>query len=76
MNGTYHDGSRKTSHAHFVNADDVLILHSLYPILKPMTNQQKTIVFWLGSVLGVVVIVFYLVTIQQKRENGVMGNQV
>ncbi len=41
-----------------------------------MTNQQKTIVFWLGSVLGVVVIVFFLVTIQQKRENGVMGNQV
>ncbi len=41
-----------------------------------MTNQQKTILFWLGTALGVVVIVFFLVTIQQKREMGFIGNQI
>ena len=41
-----------------------------------MTTTQKTILFWLGAVLGAVVIVFFLVLIQHKRDEGVMGNQV
>ena len=41
-----------------------------------MTNQQKTILFWLGMALGVVVILFFLVTIQQKRDTAPTTNQV
>ena len=41
-----------------------------------MTNQQKTILFWMGMVLGVVVIMFFLVTIQQKKDMGFIGNQI
>lgn len=41
-----------------------------------MTNQQKTIAFWLGAVLGAVVIVFFLVSINQKLNTAATTNTV
>lgn len=41
-----------------------------------MNNQQKTIAFWLGAVLGVVVIVFFAVSINQKLDTAPTTNQI
>ncbi len=41
-----------------------------------MTNQQKTIAFWLGAVLGAVVIVFFVVSINQKLNTAATTNTV
>ena len=41
-----------------------------------MENKQKTIAFWLGTVLGVVVVVFFLVTINQKINTATTTNTV
>lgn len=41
-----------------------------------MTNQQKTIAFWIGAVLGAVVIIFFLVSINQKLNTATTTNTV
>src|SRR3989344_6862060 len=41
-----------------------------------MTNQQKTIAFWLCTALGAVVIVFFLVLINQKINTATTANTV
>ena len=41
-----------------------------------MDNQQKTIAFWIGAVLGAVVIVFFLVSINQKLNTATTTNTV
>lgn len=41
-----------------------------------MTSQQKTILFWLGAVFGIVLIVFFLVSINQKLNTATTTNTV
>ncbi|MEK7583094.1 MAG: SIMPL domain-containing protein [Patescibacteria group bacterium] len=41
-----------------------------------MNNQQKTILFWLGSVFGVVLIIFFAVSIKQKLNTATTTNTV